>query len=625
MELHEQRYTIARLERESLRDPRGYRRKVMMMAALGPTITWGLLVAALALLALLARPAFAGGGILVSAGALIPFALLAYVVYSAARVRFEPPTGVVVERRHAKRFMDSVEYLRKAAGGPRFRQVLLTTELSASVIQVPQLGLFGLPHTYLQVGLPLMLAMPYDEVMAVIARQYAYVSRTHGKSGVWVYRTRETWRQVLDALELNQKPGTALFLRFAQWYVPLFSAYAYVLLRRHELVAERLSARLAGAQPAALALVRLQVSAGWLAKRFWPTVRMGARSDATPPEHVFISLTKSVMGMPQTPDELQEYLVEPEGAMGVIQDPSPSLAERLKAVGQPMMVPPRLAVPAAQEIFGKALGRAEAAVSEAWVEENREAWQAMYEQAVEERTRLDALDGKRLAKSLSREEAWERAEILEAEGRMDDYEQELGEILAAHPDFAPALYARGRTLLSRGSDQGLELLDKAMEISEAGAMEACQSAVTFLKARGRAQDAQRYTQKVSEYATLLERAKAERQNYSVSDPIDPHGLRPRALSELKAQLVDQDDVREAYLVRKRVSHMRELPVYVLGVHVRMAWTRSRKVHARIMQNRLQRTLVLPSDWFCLVLDGQSRAIQERFKTVANGPIFTRGA
>jgi len=369
--------------------------------------------------------------------------------------------------------------------------------------------------------------------------------------------------------------------------------------------------------------VRLRLAAAWLDQRFWPDWRATARRDSRPPEHVYAALGQSVTGMPENPAELLPLLGPAEQVSGVPDNAHPSLLERLQALKQPLAPPGLFKRSAAHEFLGQALGEVESGLSSAWGAQNEQEWELGRAEAEEERRRMNILDAKHAAGALTQEEAWERAWILQKEGRAADFEHAAQEIIAHGPPFAPVLYALGRALLARGDEHGLAYLDRAMEVGESGGYEACQAAQAFLSARGRADDAQRYGRKAVEFLTLMERARAERQAFHPGDPVEPHGLRQDTVQSIKTQVAVVPQVLDAYLVRRRVSRMRDQPFYVMGVYMEWQWWRLPGQQAHDLCGQLKRTVELPGDWFCVVMNRLTPGFQQRFKAVAGEPVYSR--
>lgn len=623
MESQQHRQTVARLDREYIRDPEAYRRRVVIVGVLGYACIYVVPVLALTFtIAFFAQLASGAGGLAVALSALIAVACT-YMTVAGIRLRLEPPSGVLLNWKNARRVLDIAAALRAAMGAPRPELVMLNGEMTASMVQVPRLGVFGWHRNYMVVGLPLLMSVTVDEFKAVLAHEFGYYASTHGRFAVWLFRQRALWLRILDALEQQGGLGNVYFTMVARWFALTLGMYSHAITRQHDLDTDRVAAKLAGADHFARALVRVTATSAWLEEKFWPEVQRSARAGTTPPEHVYDSLSRSLADVPATLEGLRPFLRDPEDALLAGRDLHAPLSERLRALQQPNEAPPARVQSAAQELLGNSLVAAEQALSDVWRRTSASLWQSLNQEAIEQRARLEALDARRKAGHLSRDEAWERAELLSAEGRESDYEHAVQAIAAANPRFAPALFAYGQALLRRGDDQGLKVLDRAMEAGEGGVYEACQSAYEFLVTRGRAQEAEEYTKRSEEYLKKVARAKAERRSHTIRDPIEPHGLGAYGVGGIRMQFMTHPEVQEAYLVRKKVQYLRDVPIYVVAVRVKTAWYRTKRGHRIDIRRRLERKLEFAGEWFCIVLDEHPKAAQERFIAAAGRPVYER--
>ena len=238
---------VARLEQTARTDPKGYRRRVFLLAMLGYAYIALVVAVVLALLAglVVVLVATRTAAVLLAKLAL-PLATLIWITVRAMWVRLEPPVGRPISRKDAPRLFEDAERIARTLKAPIPDVVLVTSELNASVSQVPRLGIFGWPRNYLVIGLQLASALHPDYFLAVLAHEFAHLSRAHGHFAGWIYRLRRTWAQLVDALERDRHVGTVIFSKFFNWYAPYFAAYSFVLAREYEYEADRLAASIVG-------------------------------------------------------------------------------------------------------------------------------------------------------------------------------------------------------------------------------------------------------------------------------------------------------------------------------------------------------------------------------------------
>lgn len=109
--------------------------------------------------------------------------------------------------------------------------MLLSDDFNAAVTQVPRLGIFGWPRNYLLLGLPLMKVLSREQFKAVLAHEYGHLAGGHARLSNWIYRQRQRWGKLLNALSEYQGYGSFLFLPFLRWYTPYFNAFSFPLAR----------------------------------------------------------------------------------------------------------------------------------------------------------------------------------------------------------------------------------------------------------------------------------------------------------------------------------------------------------------------------------------------------------
>ena len=327
---------VRRLEPRAAASPRLYQTRVFLLALLGYAYIAGVLLLLLGLVAfcfwIAVTAERANAGLMKIAIALL---VLAGVVARAMWVRFEPPAGRRLSRADAPKLFEEAETLRRKLDAPRAHVVLLSDEYNASVTQIPRLGIFGWPRNYLVVGLPLLEALPTEQVRAVLAHEFAHLSSAHGAFASWIYRVRMSWYQLMARLDASQSAATLIFRWFFDWYAPYFGACTFVLMRRHEYDADRLAADVVGRTRMAQTLVDLEVRGAYLGERFWPAVWREVETRITPPDDVYARLASAARA-PLPEAQVHDWLSVALRGRTDTTDTHPSLRDRVGAlVGAP--------------------------------------------------------------------------------------------------------------------------------------------------------------------------------------------------------------------------------------------------------------------------------------------------
>lgn len=649
---------VRRLEEYARREPGGYRLRVGLLAALGYVylfVVLALVVALIGLLVLLMVSTSHGSYLIGKAGWVL--VTLAAIIVRALWVRFPPPEGLELTRAEAPQLFQLVDELTASLQAPRFHHVLLTTDFNAAVVRVPRLGIFGWQRNHLALGLPLMQALSPDQLRAVLAHELGHLSGNHGRFGGWIYRVRKTWAQLIERLEQERHPGTAVFEWFLNWYVPFFNAYSFVLARADEYVADRCSAELAGAQNAAEPLIHVQIKGKFLESSFWPGVLKQADQQAEPPAAVFGPMSHALRsGLPAGEaarwldqaltektdvDDTHPSLTDRLSALGYLPVAGggrhPSLSDRLLALGyrpaparaddrteQPTDLPPPVGETAARHFLADAAESVTARLEREWREHVAPGWRQRYEYARQAQQGLHELEAKARSGTLTEEEAFNRARWT-AEFRGNEAAVPLfQEFLDSHPDHAPAHFALGQILLKQNETAGITHIERAMEADLEAVLPGCQVVYAYLNQQGRAEEAERYRKRAEQHYELLVRAQQERATVSAGDRFEPHPLSAEAVEELRRQLSRYPQVGAALLVRKAVSCFPEKPLYVLGIVPHRPWY---KPHSETsdhqLAQRLAAELQAPGQTRIIVFNRHTAGLKKLLRKAPGAEIYRR--
>src|SRR5205814_4685403 len=104
-----------------------------------------------------------------------------YAALRALLVRVKAPQGRAVTRTEAPELFAVLDDLQTQLRSAAFHQVFIDPRCNAGVVQVPRLGVFGWSRNYLLIGLPLLDGLSPDEMRAVLAHEFAHLSREHGR------------------------------------------------------------------------------------------------------------------------------------------------------------------------------------------------------------------------------------------------------------------------------------------------------------------------------------------------------------------------------------------------------------------------------------------------------------
>src|SRR5262249_32090144 len=134
----------------------------------------------------------AGKVVFALCGALVLFGGGAAVLKNLL-IKIPETDGGVVDRAQAPGPFSMLDELGARLNCKPFYRVQLTFKQNAGVAQIPRLGVLGWSRSYLLLGLPLLDGCSREEIRAVLAHEFAHLSRNHGRFFHWIYRLRKSW------------------------------------------------------------------------------------------------------------------------------------------------------------------------------------------------------------------------------------------------------------------------------------------------------------------------------------------------------------------------------------------------------------------------------------------------
>lgn len=355
---------VAALESEALRRPGAYRVRLTLIAVAGDLALTATQVLPLALPILI-------GAFVVNlpffywlAGAAIAF--LAWLFRPGLRVE-----GRAVAPAEAPRLHEEIERLRRKLDVPGRLEVRLDGAFNASALEGR--GLLGVLGTrrVLTLGMPLLAVLGREDVLAVIAHELGHFSRRHGRLGHWLYRARAGWLQYVHTVGESDSSFDRAAAWYARKFVPFFSVRSFVHSRRCEYEADADGALAVGAGCFAAALARIEIYGALWARAFPRELDKCKAAQGEAPRDLHERFERFCRERPAA--ELRERLEEALRVPSGWQDTHPSLAERLRAVGEP----PSSAAPAESAgatLFGERWRALLRAFDDDWARRAQPAW-----------------------------------------------------------------------------------------------------------------------------------------------------------------------------------------------------------------------------------------------------------
>ncbi|HOY68471.1 MAG TPA: M48 family metalloprotease [Candidatus Ozemobacteraceae bacterium] len=618
----------ARLEREAASRPRWYRVKLAGLALLGYGFIIGILalvlgaVAAVCLMAVSMR----GSGYLAVKllGVLLP---LGYVICRSLWVSLPPPEGLEIRAEDAPNLHALVRELQLLLQTPRIDVLIITMEFNAGVVQIPRIGVFGWHRNYLVLGWPLLLALSPDGFKSVLAHEFGHLSAAHGRFAARIYRIRQTWFNLMHALQTGGQWGTGLFSWFFSWYAPAFGAASFVLARHHEYHADRLAALATGARTMAEALLATVVREAQLDSRFWPGIQRSAALSEQPPGEIF-RLMRRELAEPVSPEETDRWVNRARCRRTEGVDTHPALLDRLAALGCPDARPPQApAVCAVDAMFPEPLRNAiERALSAKWQEQVSDAWTQAHSQGAAAAGRLAELEALAAAGEIPVEDALEQIRLVTELHGVEAAAPLLERLHRRAPDHPQANYGIGHLLLLHGDRSGIEYISKAMDTDPEAVLNGCGLIIEFFHERNMRAEAEPYLARLKARQQLLANDQEERESLPFSDVYLPHGLPAETVTGIVGRLGGYELLSEAYLVRRKLTWCPEAPLFVLGLRLSVPFYRmwgGAAEEGRVLSERIAAELPLPGQFLILHLHDENEPLLACVKKVAQARIYQR--
>lgn len=398
-------------------------------------------------------------------------------------MRLSPPDGRRITREEAPRLFDVLDKMRRKLKGPPIHHVLIDDQFNASVSQLPRWGFFGNHTNYLTLGLPYLLGVPTNEMLATVAHEYGHLCGNHGKLGAWVYRQRRTFGALYEQVA-NDRDNSwvhALLAAALDWFMPYYNAYTFVLSRQDEYEADRAATHLVGAETNACGLIRDALLGRWFHESFWPTIFKQFGITAHPAVLPYASMRtafKACYSEWATSKRLAEAWREQSGLL----DTHPALRDRVEVTGQSLKLPEATEVTAAEALLGA--GTAKRLIQEfdeAWWGKEKKEWEARHRYVARSKQRLQELSAQQL-QALALHDLQELA-LLKAEFDSPEAAKVVLEHLLKQPGgpFPKAAYFYGRILLDENNDRGLEYLITAAENDSSITEHAAETGYSYLR------------------------------------------------------------------------------------------------------------------------------------------------
>jgi len=549
-------------EQEALaaRDPEGYGKKVVRFAWLGYLYVIGVGFLLLAILALLVYAVVFSSGarvLLIKVGIfLVP---LVFYIAKSLFVKMEKPDGPRVSREEAPKLWAEVDQIAEACKAPKIDEIVLDMDMNAAAIQVPRFGMLGFYKNYLLLGLPLMIALPKDEMRSVIAHEFGHFSGQHGKMGGWIYRLNTTLMRIRESLAKHG--GTFLFSKFFDWYQPRFDALSFALRRQNEYAADAAASAHAGADAAATALMRVSYLDQVMQKGVWDRITERSKVEPEAPRDAYLSLESQIEEAASKVD-VATRLRRALATKTTYDDTHPSLTDRLLGLDRlpkdDQVALAELSKPvansAAEEYLGSSLHIFLAQMSAEFNDHWKEGWKEIYQDHQNDRQELARLRDQMQREPLTWEQRSDLAFLTMRLGEPAPALDMFNAMAEERPADALTQFGLGEALLALDDPRGEMHLRDSFRLDMSYVPAATRLIAEFKSRNGNPDDLEELREEYYERMQEAQVIEVERTSLTVTDRFEPCKVSDQQREQIADQIRKRNDVKRAWLVTKVIPY-----------------------------------------------------------------------
>ena len=565
----------ARIENEE--DPGKYKKQVLLFGMLGYLFIFSVVGLILGLSIFFAVSYFTTHRHSIYSGKILLLMVITNgIMLYSLWVKNPPPPGIKLTRNECPELFNLIDEISTALK-VRIDEVLLDDQMNAYVCQIPRLGVLGWPKNYLVLGYPLMASRDPLLFKATLAHEFGHISGSHGKLGAWLYTVNSMYSQLLGNLREGSPLLYCVFFAFFHWYAPRFGAFSFVLRRQHEYEADRMAIQLTSAEAQSLDLVSVHLLGQSLGEKFWPEINKLADSEKEPPNNVMERLAQFLQkGLDE--ETAEKWYAENLKVRTETSDSHPSLIDRLLFAEYPAKTKDAIlrtklpfdtflapAETAANKYLGGQEKHYQDLLSRTWAESMQIPWQYRLAEATAERTQLEELQAKKLTAELDKDDL-----VTEASLTFSLHGKEHGiplvtSLLSKYPDNSWANFVVGAHKIDAGDESGIALIETAMNTDVSQLPQACNYIASYYKRSGRYDQAEQYLERIDKFDKEVNFATDERMALKDSDSFEPHQQPAKVIDAMVPLLELTKELKSAYLVRKHVNYLADIPCYILGV------------------------------------------------------------
>jgi Zn-dependent protease with chaperone function len=520
------------------------------------------------------------------------------------------PAGVLLRRRDSPEFFKFIDGVRARLRAPSIDVACITSDCNAAMLRSWRFGIVGRRQNCLVIGLTLLKTLTVAQFEAVVAHEVAHLSAGHARSNALIGRLHLAFARLDAAVVRLPKRIHGPVRSLLRWYMGALRAAVSPLLREWEFEADAVSVQLTSPQSAGQALIASQILKAYLVEKYWPTIFNAARELAEPAGSPFTQFDAgAIAAIGQDVERWQRAAVTL--ATSSI-DTHPCLRERLQALGESPAFQPPASGQAADQLLGSVLCGVANTLDVHWRSRIQGSWRTLHQSTQNQKRQLQELREAALTSALDEHRSLALANLEEQVGEGSVIASQMRSALRERfPQSLPVQFAWGRQLLQMKNTEGVAVIESVIAKDPNALIPGAHLLRHHFRLAGQESLAERWQQR---HALGLA-ASSERQGVLPSDQVGPHHLQGEILVNLRLQLESIPHLGRAYLVRKRVQHLPQYPLFVLGFKTAGLFKPYDPDRARSVARTIRERVAFPGTLLIMNVDEKNSRVAAKFRRV----------
>lgn len=536
--------------------------------------------------------------------------------FKALFLKIPKPEGILLKEKNAPELYQLIKGIRKSTKCPKIHYIMLNYDFNAFISERPSIGTFGWFRRYLVIGLPLFITLNEAELKAVIAHECGHLSKSHGKSGLKIYRAKTLWESISKELIKDGDHGGFLVNKFIKRYIPALNSLYFSIIKNQEFQADKIALSVVDKQTFADSLVKLSLYNYLAESSFWPEIKRLNHEMPEPVEDLFLRM-EDILAKPIPREVSTSYI---DGIMAYRSLPCsthPSYIERIEALGAEVPTISEITNTSLRSIFKKSGSEILTTCNKNWYDAALGRWKEYYDHMSSMKNRLDELEKKENTEELTVDDMLERAFLMEEVVGIDSALDDFKLVKEKYPDNLASDYNIGRLLTYRGEEAGVEILRKIMEKDYQAIPDCSFHIMNYFLYKNDRESASSYYYHAVKFMETNEDVKNERNSIRLSDKFLPHDLSNESIERIRGILLKYKQIKKAYVAIKHVEFSGQFPLYVLCIKYGSI-TREKRME---IQNEILQSRIMPWEYFAVPLNGKNIEIEYKLDQIYNTRIL----